>query len=86
LGFDLSSHKCWSSEVLEFPCVEDVNVRICSQSGLTYKNIQNPVIMPIVKKFEKLECWKEARILVQLIYGLTKKQNFKKDFGLRDQI
>jgi len=42
--------------------------------------------MPIVKKFEKLECWKEARILVKLIYGLTQKKNFRKDFGLSDQI
>lgn len=42
--------------------------------------------MPIVKRFENLECWKEARVLVKLIYSLTQKQHFRKDFGLRDQI
>lgn len=42
--------------------------------------------MPAVKKFEELECWKEARVLVQEVYGLSQKPKFRKDFGLRDQI
>lgn len=42
--------------------------------------------MPIIKKFEKLECWKEARILVREVYALTQKPGFRKDFGLKDQV
>jgi four helix bundle protein len=42
--------------------------------------------MAKVKRFEELECWKEARIFVQLIYGLTKKDPFRKDFELVGQI
>lgn len=42
--------------------------------------------MPTIKKFENLDCWKEARILVNDVYELTKKTEFQKDFGLRDQI
>ena len=30
--------------------------------------------MAKVKRFEELECWREARNFVELIYGLTKKQ------------
>lgn len=39
-----------------------------------------------VKKFEDLECWREARALVGLVYDLTCQGEFLKDFGLRDQI
>jgi four helix bundle protein len=42
--------------------------------------------MPTIKKFENLDCWKEARILVNDVYKLTKRTAFWKDFGLRDQI
>jgi four helix bundle protein len=42
--------------------------------------------MPTIKKFENLDCWKEARVLVNEAYELTKKTKFRKDFGLRDQI
>jgi four helix bundle protein len=43
--------------------------------------------MPLVKKFEDLRIWKEARVLVKLIY-----QDFRKgtpghhDYGFKDQI
>ena len=43
-------------------------------------------IMAKVKRFEELECWREARNFVQLIYGLTKKDPFRKDFELVGQI
>ena len=43
-------------------------------------------IMAKVKRFEELECWREARDFVQLIYGLTKKDPFRKDFELVGQI
>ena len=42
--------------------------------------------MAKVKRFEELECWREARNFVQLIYGLTKKDPFRKDFELVGQI
>jgi len=39
-----------------------------------------------IQRFEDLECWKEAKILVNKIYGLVKKPEFSKDYRLRDQI
>jgi four helix bundle protein len=42
--------------------------------------------MPTVKNFEDLDCWKKARELASRIYELTRKDNFRRDFGLRDQI
>ncbi len=38
------------------------------------------------KQFEDLLVWKGARELVNKIYALTKKENFRKDFCLVDQI
>ena len=42
--------------------------------------------MATIKRFEDLECWQEARKFVQLIYGLTKRSAFSKDFRLVAQI
>ena len=42
--------------------------------------------MTTVKRFEDLECWKEARVLVRQIYELTKKKKFGMDFELKNQI
>jgi four helix bundle protein len=42
--------------------------------------------MPAIKKFEDIEAWQEARILVLSIYAVTNNGDFAKDFGLRDQI
>lgn len=42
--------------------------------------------MATVKRFEDLECWKEARKFVKLIYDFTKKERFRKDFELVDQV
>jgi len=39
-----------------------------------------------IVRFEELECWKEARTLTKLIYALTTKGKFSRDFGLKDQI
>ncbi len=39
-----------------------------------------------IEKFEDIKAWKEARILTKLIYTLTRKDLFKKDYGLKDQI
>ncbi|MCK4330572.1 four helix bundle protein [candidate division WOR-3 bacterium] len=39
-----------------------------------------------VKRFEELECWKEARILVRMVYNsINRNENFKRDYRLRDQ-
>lgn len=40
----------------------------------------------LVKNFEDLEIWKEARRLTGEIYRLTKGEKFAKDFGLSNQI
>lgn len=39
-----------------------------------------------IQKFEDLEAWKESRKLTNIIYDFTKKENFRRDFGLREQI
>jgi len=39
-----------------------------------------------ITKFENLDCWKEARILVKMIYELANKNRFCRDYRLRDQI
>ncbi len=40
----------------------------------------------LIKRFEDADVWKEARQLVDMIYNLTSKRLFKRDFGLREQI
>ncbi len=42
--------------------------------------------MPLIERFEDIQGWQEARKLVKMIYTLTAKDDFAKDFGLRDQI
>ena len=42
--------------------------------------------MAKIKKFEDLEVWKEARELCKIIYSLTNKGAFSKDFDLVRQI
>ena len=39
-----------------------------------------------IERFEDIDCWKEARQLVKLVYSLTEKGSFSMDRGLRDQI
>ena len=39
-----------------------------------------------VKNFEDLEIWKDARLLTQEVYQLTRDPTFSKDFALRDQM
>ena len=40
----------------------------------------------MIKKFEDLEVWQLARVLVKGVYEITQKSEFQKDFGLRDQV
>ena len=42
--------------------------------------------MASIKRFEDLECWREARVLVKKIYELTNKRKFAGDFELKNQI
>jgi len=44
------------------------------------------MIMAMIQRFEDIQGWQEARILVKMIYSLTNKDSFSKDFGMRDQI
>ncbi len=42
--------------------------------------------MTTYSRFEDLPIWKLARKLTILVYGITYSPEFRKDFGLRDQI
>ena len=42
--------------------------------------------MAKIKRFEDIEAWKKARELTKEIYKVSLSSNFKRDFGLRDQI
>jgi len=42
--------------------------------------------MATVKQFEDLRVWQDARVLVREIYKAAKQRDFRRDFGLRDQI
>ncbi len=44
------------------------------------------IILPLIKHFEDIHAWQEARKLSQQIYRLTQNGKFSKDYGLRDQI
>jgi four helix bundle protein len=42
--------------------------------------------MALIKRFEDILAWQEARKLVKDVYQLTRDGPISKDFGLRDQI
>jgi four helix bundle protein len=42
--------------------------------------------MPLIKRFEEIQAWQEARQLTRQIYQLSEDGSFARDFGLRDQI
>jgi four helix bundle protein len=39
-----------------------------------------------IERFEDIRAWQQARELANLVYDLTERGNFSKDFRLRDQI
>ena len=39
-----------------------------------------------IDRFEDIEAWQLARELAHKVYGLTKKANFARDFGLNGHI
>lgn len=42
--------------------------------------------MPLIKKFEDIIAWQEARTLNRMVYKITNSGSLSRDFGLRDQI
>ena len=42
--------------------------------------------MALIQRFEDIQAWQEARTLVKMIYALTRKEYFAKDFSMKDQI
>ena len=42
--------------------------------------------MPLIKRFEDIQAWQEARQLTRQIYKLSGTGSFTQDFGLHDQI
>ncbi len=42
--------------------------------------------MALIKRFEDIRAWQEARVLVQKIYCLSESGNFSRDYGLKDQV
>lgn len=42
--------------------------------------------MASIERFEDLEIWQLARELVREVYKLTRRKEFSKDYGLKDQI
>jgi four helix bundle protein len=42
--------------------------------------------MPKIKRFEDIEAWQKTRELTREIYEITNKNNFTKDYYLKDQI
>jgi len=42
--------------------------------------------MAMIRRFEDIQAWQEARKLVKMVYSLTNKDSFSKDFGMRDQV
>lgn len=42
--------------------------------------------MSRIERFEDIRSWRKSRELTKQIYVITSQGNFKRDFGLRDQI
>ncbi len=42
--------------------------------------------MAKIERFEDLQSWQKARKLANVVYDLTDKEKFSKDYGLRSQI
>lgn len=69
------------------------NIKTYKPSNLLYNKTNHQTFQPSYQKmsktiysFEKLEVWKEARILVKLIYKYTKSFPKEEIFGLTSQL
>jgi len=40
----------------------------------------------LIKKFEDIDTWKESRKLMRMVYELTDRNPFKRDYALKEQI
>jgi four helix bundle protein len=65
--------------VLKVPVVQDFET---SETILTTETI----IMNTIKRFEDLEIWQLARQLAKEVNELTLRENFAKDFSIKNQI
>src|SRR5574342_365541 len=59
---------------------------MCQVSSVSSYLAKQEANMALIQRFEDIQAWQEARILVKLIYELTNNEYFAKDFGMRDQI
>lgn len=39
-----------------------------------------------IKRFEEIQAWQVARELTRTVYEITKEKEFRRDFGLKDQL
>ena len=42
--------------------------------------------MAKIERFDDMECWKKARELTKVVYGISTPDKFARDYGLIDQI
>ena len=42
--------------------------------------------MATIKKFEEIETWQRARVLVNQLYSISSKETFNNDFNLKNQL
>ena len=40
----------------------------------------------MIRYFEQIEAWKDARVLIKSVYEITRNGTFAKDYALKDQI
>jgi len=57
-----------------------------SDIGPRTSDIRPRTLTRAIQRFEDIEAWKEARRLVNLIYNISEKREFAKDFSLKNQI
>jgi len=57
-----------------------------SDIGPRTSDIRPRTLTRAIQRFEDIEAWKEARGLVNLIYNISEKREFAKDFSLKNQI
>jgi four helix bundle protein len=55
----------------------------CQNAGLS---ITEAISMAAFKKIEDIQVWRKARCVTKMVYELTNRGGFERDFGLRDQV
>jgi len=54
--------------------------------NLQFQMQQGIVVMATIKSFEEIEVWQKAKRLTSLIYRVSNRSPFAKDFALKEQI